>query len=228
MMNSLTDIGNLMHLRLEDIEPGEGTNEPDFLIQASANLLQKNDGHNWVPIIVKETGEDQYEVISNSLIYAIAEEAGLERVWCIIADDKPETVEISKVLAGEVIPKINLSKASRDEIMSALEYLKNKPASPLNRVDVLKAANRIDEAPRRYWKSFTPATQLGCGITKGKKLDTLKSVFYLTPEPMPEVISDANILRTLTATELKKMAKKREISGYSKMKKADLVEALSA
>jgi len=226
-MSSLSDIGSLMHLYLDEIDPGEGTDAPEFLIKASAHLLNQKGGRNWIPVIVKETGEDQYEVIGNSFIYAVAEEAGLDRVWCVIADDSADTIEVTKVLAGEERPKINLSKASRDEIMAALQYLIEQPGSVLKTVKLAVATNRIDEAPRQYWKNFDPITALKCGITKGKKLDALKQVFYLVPQPLPEIITDVALLKTMSTADLKKMAKKQEIAGLSKMKKDDLIKALS-
>ncbi|MGD1857416.1 MAG: Rho termination factor N-terminal domain-containing protein [Leptolyngbyaceae cyanobacterium] len=226
-MASLSDIGNLKHLYLDEIEPGEATTAPAFLIQASAQVLNERCDRNWVPVIVKETGKDQYQVIGNSFVYAVAEEAGLERVWCVVADDSKEAAEVARVLSGEEIPRINLSKASRDEITAALRYLIELPDSALKRVKLPTATNRIDEAPRQYWNTLDPIANLKCGITRGKKLKALQSVFYLTPQPMPDVITDPAILKSLTATELKKMAKKRGITGYSKMKKADLVNTLS-
>lgn len=226
-MSSLSDIGNLMHLYLDEIDPGEGTDAPDFLIQASAHLLNQKGGRNWIPVIVKETGKDQYEVIGNSFIYAIADAAGLERVWCIIADDSEGTAEVTKVLAGEVTPKINLSKASRDEIMAALEYLIEQSNSVLKTVKLAVAVNRIDEAPRQYWKTLNPIADLRCGITKGKKLDALKQVFYLTPQLIPDTITDPGMLKTMSVADLKAIAKKRGIIGISKMKKDDLVDTLS-
>jgi len=197
------------------------------LIQASAHLLNEKGERNWVPLIVREIEGDRYQVIGNSFIYAVAEEAGLERVWCIIADDSESTAEVTRVLAGEAVPKVNLSKATRDEIKAALEYLIEQPGSPLKMVKLAIATNRIDEAPRQYWKNFDPIVALKCGITKGKKLDALKQVFYLAPQPLPDIITDASLLKTMTATELKKMAKKREIPGCSSMKKDELVAALS-
>ncbi|MCF4966983.1 Rho termination factor N-terminal domain-containing protein [Nostoc sp. CMAA1605] len=226
-MNSLSNIGNLMLLYLDEIDPGEGTKAPDFLIKASAHLLNQKGGRNWIPVIVKETGKDKYQVIANSFIYAIAEAAGLERVWCIISDGSDETVEVTKILAGEEMPKINLSKASRDEIMSALEYLVKQPGSVLTGVKPAIATNRIDEAPRQYWKTLEPIVNLKCGITKGKKLDALNQVFYLTPQPMPDTTHETSILKTMSTAELKAIAKKRGIAGISKMKKDDLVAVLS-
>ncbi|MEH2272838.1 MAG: Rho termination factor N-terminal domain-containing protein [Nostoc sp.] len=226
-MSSLSNIGNLMHLYLDEIDPGEGTNAPEFLIKASAHLLNQKGGRNWIPVIVKETGKDKYQVIANSFIYAIAEAAHLDRVWCIITDGSDETVEVTKVLAGEEIPKINLSKASRDEIMAALEYLIEQPGSVLKAVKPAIATNRIDEAPREYWKTLDPILNLKCGITKGKKLDALNQVFYLTPQPMPDTITDTAILQTMTIADLKTIAQKRGITGITKMKKDDLVKALS-
>lgn len=158
---------------------------------------------------------------------AVAEEAGLEKVWCIIADSSDETVELTKVLSGEVAPKINLSTATRDEIKVALQYLIEKPGTDLKSIKLLVATDRIDEAPRQYWKTLDPITNLKCGITRGKKLNALKEVFYLIPQSMPEVIKDSTTLNTLTAGELRDMAKKRGISGYSKKKKDELVELLS-
>ena len=226
-MSNLSDIGNLMHLYMDEIKLDEGTDAPEFLIAATAKKLNELGGRNWIPVIVKEIGEDQYEVIGNSFIYAVAEEAGLEKVWCIIAESTNEAVELTKVLSGEVTPKINLSTATRDEIKAALQYLIGKPGTDLKSIKLLVATDRIDEAPRQYWKTLDPITNLKCGITKGKKLNALKEVFCLSPQAMPEVIKDSTILKTLTAGELKNMAKKRGIAAYSKKKKDELVELLS-
>jgi hypothetical protein len=226
-MSNLSDIGNLMHLYMDEIKPGEGTDAPEFLITATAKKLNELGGRNWTPVIVKEIGEDQYEVIGNSFIYAVAEEAGLEKVWCIIADSSNEAVELTKVLSGEVTPKINFSIATKDEIKAALQYLIEKQGSEFKSVKLLVATDRIDEAPRQYWKTLDQITNLKCGITKGKKLNALKEVFYLVPQAMPEVVKDATNLKTLTVGELKDMAKKRGIAGYSKKKKDELIELLS-
>lgn len=226
-MSNLSNIGNLMCLYMDEIEPGNGIEAPEFLISATAKFLNESGGRNWIPVIVKEVGDDKYEVIGNSFIFAVAEAAGLEKVWCIIADESETTEKISKILSGEKIPKINLSTATRDEIKAALQYLIEKPGSQLKGVKLPITINRIDEAPRQYWKNFEPITKLGCGITKGSKVNALKEVFYLTPQPMPEVIADPNIFKSMTLKDLRVMAKKQGISGYTKKKKDELVELLN-
>ncbi|AFZ00596.1 Rho termination factor N-terminal domain-containing protein [Calothrix sp. PCC 6303] len=230
---SLSNVGNLMCLYRTEIKPGKATNVPDFQIKAAAKALIESGGRNWVPVIVKEIAEDEYQVIGNSFVYAIAEEVNLERVWCIVTDSSDKTSELTSILTGELIPKVNLSTATRDEIQSALEYLIEKPNTELKGIKLAIATNRIDEAPRQSWENLEPITNLKCGITKGKKLDALKEVFYLTPEPSSEVITkkvttDANQgLNNLTTTQLKNMAKDKKIPGYSKKKKQELVALLS-
>jgi hypothetical protein len=225
-MNNLNDVGQLLYLYYDEILPSEGTQFSEFTVQASAKLLQAASQRNWVPLIVKQVSSKQYQVIGNSFVYAVAEAAGLDRVWCILADDSQDTEQISRVLSGEKVPKVNLSTATHDEISAAFKYLLDLPASPLKGVKIQAAVSRIDEAPRQYWKDLTPIINLKCGLTRGKKLDTLSEIFYLTPQEISESTTDVSILKGLTVTELKAIAKKRGISGYTKLKKPDLVEKL--
>ena len=231
MINS-SSIGNLMYLYLEEIQPGDVTNASEFLIRATANVLKEKGGRNWIPIIVKEIDEDSYQVIGNSFIYAVARQAGLEKVWCIIANNSDEAVAITQVLAGEVFPKVNLSTASRDDIVAALQYLIEQPGNPIKGIKLDVAVNRIDEAPRQFWQNFDPVINLKCGITK-TKLDALKSVFYLTPQeppvkpPTSETTPTLVTLKKMTVAQLKKIAKEKGITNIAKMKKADLIKVLS-
>ncbi|VEP16724.1 Rho termination factor [Hyella patelloides LEGE 07179] len=226
-MSNLSDVGNLMYLDLDIIESGDVTNTSEYLINATAKELSNTDGRNWIPLIVKEIAEDEYQIIGNYFVYAVAEAAGLEKVWCIIADNSEATEKVTKMLAGEAIPKINLSTASRDEIKSALEYLVEQPNTNLKGVKIPVATNRIDEAPRQYWQDLSPITNLKCGITKGKKLQALEKVFYLTPQSIPDDLKNSQVLNSLTVTELKKIAKKRKLTNYGKLNKKKLVDLLS-
>ena len=226
-MSNLSDIGNLMYLDLELIEANESVTNSEYLINATAQELSNSDARNWIPLIVKEIANDSYQVIGNNFIYAVAEAAGLDKVWCIIADDSEVTAKLSRMLAREEIPRINLSNASTDEIKSALEYLTQQPDCPFKKLDLLKATNRIDDAPRQYWRDLKPIAALKCGITAGKKAKFLEQVFYLTPEPIPDDIKDPKLLNTMKVGELKKIAKKRKLANYSKFSKAKMVDLLS-
>ncbi|MBD2428392.1 transcription termination factor rho family protein [Phormidium sp. FACHB-1136] len=223
---ALTDVGNLMLLHFDEIEPGNPIEIHEYVIQFAAKKLGP-EGRNWIPIIVKETGPDQYQVIGNSFIYAVAAEAGLEKVWCIIAEDSSDAVKISQALAQEVQPKTNLSTADRDEIAAALDYLIKQPGTPLKGVRAASVVARLDDAPREYWKDLKPITKLGCGITGGAKLKSLEQVFYLTPQPIPEITTDTRLLEMMAVGELKAMAKKKGLTGFAKLKKPDLIKLLS-
>lgn len=230
-MSKLSNIGHLMCLYLDYIEPKKNTKESNFLVSATANLINQGDGRNWLPLIVKKIGQDQYELIANTFGYQVAKEANLEKVWCIIADDSQETEEISQILTGEKIPKINLSTASKEEIIQAIEYLFSLSNSELKSINRYKQKliDNISNAPtRKYWQNFKSLGDLKCGIgKKGKKLDEFTQVFYLTPESIPVDTKDKNILNSLTKTQLQNIAKARKLKGYSKLNISKLVELLS-
>ena len=224
-MSDFSDVGQLKKIYLENIVPNEESNESEFLVNATAKILAKNGGRNWIPLIVKETGEDQYQVVGSNFIHTVAEAAGLEKVWCIVIEPTPEAEETTKVLAKEIVPKVNLSNASRDEIKATLQYLISQPGSPLKTVSLLSATEKLEQASREYWNNFDPVISLKCGITKGKKLDTFKTAFYLTPlpPPPPPPLPPIDELKALKVTELRKIAKERGVAGYAKMSKVALI-----
>jgi hypothetical protein len=194
-MSNFDNIGKLMHLPLASIEPAGEFSESEFLVTVAAESVVQSGGRNWVPLIVKEIADYQYQVVSNYLVYAVAQKADLERVWCIVIDPEGKNIEQAKILARETLPKVNLNTASRETILAALNSLMAEPGSPLKGVKTVVAANRIAEANREGWSDFSLIPNLKCGITKGKKLDALAQVFYISPAvkpeppPAPEVVS---------------------------------------
>ena len=228
-MSDFSDVGQLKYFYLENIVPNEDSNESEFLVNATAKILAKNGGRNWIPLMVKETGEDQYQVVGSNFIHTVAEAAGLKKVWCIVIEPTPEAEETTKVLAKEITPKVNLSNASRDEIKATLQYLISQPGSPLKTVNLLSATEKLEQASREYWNNFDSIPSLKCGITKGKKLDTFKTAFYLTPLPPPPLppLPPPSELKALKVTELRKIAKERGVAGYTKMSKVALLDYFS-
>ena len=223
----LSDIGNLVCLPFDEIEPGIETDAHDIFLDEAVISLRVSQ-RNWLPLIVKEIDIDQYEVVANSFVYAALARAGLEKAWCIVVDDSDEVAKTSYLLARDGLPRINLSKASRKQLEAVLDYLaKHHPERPLRGIQVGTASRKIDEAQKRHWKTLDPITRLKCRIGKGGKLDALKKVFYLTPDPLPEVLTDAKMLdMAFTLEELKKIAKERGIKGYSGITKGNVIDKL--
>jgi hypothetical protein len=137
---------------------------------------------NWIPIIVKETGDYQYQVVSNHFVYAVAQQAKLDLVWCIVIDPKPSNIEQAKILAREANPQVNLSTASKDTIIAVLKYLVKE--HNWKNVKPVETANKIVDSNREQWSDFTPLTKLQCGLTKAR-LDFIAKVFSISPPPPP-------------------------------------------
>ncbi|MBD2295021.1 hypothetical protein H6G06_16410 [Anabaena sphaerica FACHB-251] len=195
-MSDFDNIGKLKHLLLKEIEPSEKISESEFIVTAAAEAILQANGRNWIPAIVQEIADYKYQIVSNQLVYAAAQKAGLDRVWCIVISPESQNIEQAKILAREAIPKINLTTASRDIILAALRYLIAEPASALKGVDPVIATDKIAAADRESWSNLNPITTLKCGITKGKKLDHLSKIFFVSPPistsqplPPPESIS---------------------------------------
>ncbi len=222
------EIGSLMYLYFDELKLDEPIEASEFIISGTAKAVNEADNRNWLPVIVTQTSEDEYRIIANAFAYAVAEAAGLEKVWCMIADDSEATIRSSRLLAQEELPKVNLATATLEEIKQGLEYLVNRPVDSLPKTVKPKvASHRIYESPRRYWREdLRDVKNLKCGITGRKNLDIFKEVFFVTPEPLPDVITDAKILDMFNLTELKAMAKKRGLKGYSNKKKAQLTKML--
>ena len=104
----LSDIGNLVCLPFDEIEPGIETDAHDIFLDEAVISLRVSQ-RNWLPLIVKEIDIDQYEVVANSFVYAALARAGLEKAWCIVVDDSDEVAKTSYLLARDCLPPINLS-----------------------------------------------------------------------------------------------------------------------
>lgn len=229
-MGKYDNIGQLMHLPLERIDTEASIYESEFIVNAAADSILSTDGRNWIPIVVKETSDYQYQVVANHFIYAVAQQANLERVWCIVIAPDEKLIEQAKVLAREETPRLNLATASGEAILSALRYLESQPGSPLKGVNIIVAANRIEEADRSQWSDLNPITKLKCGIAKGKKLDALGKVFFITapppPPPAPELVSIKNASKDQIFERLNYLATYK-IGGFEALDINQLTELLS-
>lgn len=88
-MSNISDVGNLIHVYIDYIIAVDIEVTPHII--ESAKTLNNNGGRNWIPIIVKETGIDQYQIIGDTFVYAVCKAANLDKVWCIVVDDSTET-----------------------------------------------------------------------------------------------------------------------------------------
>ncbi|NJK70308.1 MAG: hypothetical protein HC849_25075 [Oscillatoriales cyanobacterium RU_3_3] len=198
-MNNSENIGKLMYLELTKIESAESCSESEFIIAGAAEAILQSGDRNWIPIIVKETGDYQYEVVSNNFVYAVAKQAKLERAWCIVIDPQPSNIQQAKILTREVIPTVNLSTASKDTIVAVLKYLVQE--HNWKNVKPVEAANKIVASNREQWSDFIPLTKLQCGLTKAR-LDCITKVFTISPPPPPPPPPEAVSVKRASRDEI--------------------------
>ena len=198
-MSNSENIGKLMHLNLSKIESAEPCSESEFIIAGAAEAVLQAGNRNWIPIIVKETGDYQYQVVSNHFVYAVAQQAKLDLVWCIVIDPKPSNIEQAKILAREANPKVNLSTASKDTILAVLKYLVKE--HNWKNVKPVETANKIVDSNREQWSDFTPLTKLQCGLTKAR-LDFIGKVFSISPPPPPPPPPEAVSVKRASRDEI--------------------------
>jgi hypothetical protein len=198
-MSNSENIGKLMYLDLAKIESAEPCSDSEFIIAGAAEAVLQAGNRNWIPIIVKEIGDYKYQVVSNHFVYAVAQQAKLDLVWCIVIDPKPSNIEQAKILARESIPTVNLSTASKDTIITVLKYLvKEHNWKTVKPVD---AANKIVASNREQWSDFTPLTKLKCGLTKAR-LDCITKVFSISPPPPPPPPPEAVSVKRASRDEI--------------------------
>jgi hypothetical protein len=186
-------------LKLSKIESAEPCSESEFIIAGAAEAVLQAGNRNWIPIIVKETGDYQYQVVSNHFVYAVAQQAKLDLVWCIVIDPKPSNIEQAKILAREANPQVNLSTASKDTILAVLKYLVKE--HNWTKVNPVETANKIVDSNREQWSDFTPLTKLQCGLTKAR-LDFIAKVFTISPPPPPPPPPEAVSVKRASRDEI--------------------------
>ncbi|MCU0545689.1 MAG: hypothetical protein MUE44_26565 [Oscillatoriaceae cyanobacterium Prado104] len=198
-MNNSENIGRLMNLELAKIDPAELCSDSEFIIAGAAEAILQSGNRNWIPIIVKETSNSRYEVVSNNFVYAVAQQAKLKEVWCIVIDPKPSNIEQAKILTREAIPTVNLSTASKDTIVAVLKYLVQE--HNWKNVKPVEAAKKIVDSNREQWSDFIPLTKLQCGLTKAR-LDCIAKVFTISPPPPPPPPPEAVSVKRASREEI--------------------------
>ena len=173
-MENFSDVGKYLRIPCHQITiPEEQEKSHPVAIAAIAEML-KTKGSNFLPVMVEEVDEEEYEAIYNVHLLEAAQQAKLDFVWCIIADAEARQqiqVETQQRL------QIGLLTAEEETIAGMLEYIQTVEPS-FRRVDPAKAARAIVQNRQPNWINFKPLTKLRCGIG-AKKLEVLRRYFYL-------------------------------------------------
>lgn len=192
-MSDFDNIGKLMHLPMIDIELTTEIKEPHSLISAASESILKSNGRNWIPVIVIEVADYQYQVVSNQFIYAAVREAKLERVWCIVIDHAPETLDQVSILnkepnpvsRREPIPRSSRPKAipkegaTLEQIIERLKYLQDNKIEGFEKFKIDDLAVPLYYLDGKNWSKTQKemSTYHTARINK-EQVEILKELFY--------------------------------------------------
>lgn len=172
-MEVFSDIGKYLRIPRKQIHLREKESTPAVLIEAIAEKLKVNE-RNYLPIIIEEVDEDEYEVLLNGHVLEAAEKANLDFVWCILADEKRrKQIEIESKQRFEV----DLLTASETMISEMIQYIKKN--YNWTQVNPENAAKIIVEKRSNRWKEVKEVTKTGCYIGK-QKLEILEKYFCVS------------------------------------------------
>lgn len=98
----LSSIGNMMILPSDELKYNPSPNNQNTAkeIDEAAKVIKKAN-NNWIPVMVRETGPDAYEVVGNSLIYEATLKAGARFIRAIIIEDNDEAIESLKYFSDK-------------------------------------------------------------------------------------------------------------------------------
>jgi ribosomal protein L21 len=165
-------LGQILRLPCKFIKGESDTSQ--MIISAIADELKKM-GRNVLPVIVKQHGEDKYQVVLNDHIIAAARQAKLDFVWCIIVDDSMENQ--LQVETGKVV-RTNLQAATAKELTSFFEFIQTQEKGFSKIQPPLVAKAVVEYRQANSFKDLNFLTKLKCGIGK-TKLPQLKPYVIL-------------------------------------------------
>jgi hypothetical protein len=139
-------------------------------------LHMKKMKKNFLPVIVKEIQQNNYESCLNTPVLEAARLANLDFIWCIIVDnDMLQQIEIE---SGKVI-KIPLLSASENDIIDLVEYVKKdeRYSRSISRLDSQKTAKAIvKKREENKLHNLDFLTKERCGF--GKKAVTIFKEYF--------------------------------------------------
>jgi ParB-like chromosome segregation protein Spo0J len=99
---NFSETGSLLSIEIGEIQ-STGKKFPHELLQSAAQEI-KNEGINWIPVLVVEV-DSGYEVFYGNFAFEAAKLSGLEEVSCIVVPSNAKLITESKV--EEHLNKLN-------------------------------------------------------------------------------------------------------------------------
>lgn len=82
--STLTDVGIMQANTASDLNSTrKGHSASDDTVEKAAIELRKAGGKNWVPVLVRKSEFDTYDVVGNYFAYDVAKKANIDKIWTV-------------------------------------------------------------------------------------------------------------------------------------------------
>ncbi len=200
-------------------------------------------GTNLIPLLVRRTQayseEEEYELVYGADWCLVAKELDIEKLWVWVFDMNDEEaaaakeemrqlLEIGDSEPSQVVADTNVKEPELIQpIVQQLNKLFQQVAALNTKIDLVSASVKQLQTTQNQQQLSDDVIRQIITIVKQVVEETVSKI----PEPSPKathtIDNEQKNYNQMTVTELKSIASQRKIKGCSKMKKQDLITALT-
>lgn len=224
------------------IPPSEVTNIPfnkrEYL---KASLTQQET--NLIPLIVRRTEayneEEEYELVYGADWYLVAKELDIEKLWVWVFDltdeeaatakeEMQQLLEIGSSEPSQVLAEINIKEPELIQpIIHQLNKLFQQLAALNTKIDLVSTSVEQLQTSENKQKLGDDVIRQIITAIKQVLEETISKIPTLSSKPTSTSDNEEQDYTTMTVAQLKLIASKRKIKGYTTMKKQELITALT-
>lgn len=204
------------------IPPSENTDIP-FERREYLKISLGQQGTNLIPLLVRRTKayseEEEYELVYGADWCLVAKELDIEKLWVWVFDmtdeeaatAKEEMRQLLEIGNDEPSQVVTETNTREPELIQQLDKLFQQVATLNSKIDSISTSVKQPQTTENQSKLSD---------------EVIKQIITIVKQVVEETNNKVPDYSTMTLTQLREIAKKKKIKGYSNMNKEPLITAL--